>query len=146
MNKILLYFLIYLFGCLSGLFIESIYSYITMSDPFIPTIQNTFFNFFGISLLIVTLFLDWVKNKLKYPFDLKDIIVYFILIYIFLFFFECIGGILSFSIYKKQNWNYNENVNISYNFSTCYGYVSFLNTFIFTCLVIIWSIFIYDYI
>jgi hypothetical protein len=154
MNKllsyILIYCVIYFIGCLSMLVIENYYStFISKKPPLGCSLKILLINgsFGGVSLVLVTLMLSWIKKK-EYKRNIKInillIIFFIILIFLLLVVYECTAGMISFKWHNKQTWNYNHN-QFPMNKTLCNGYVSYINTFMFTILLIIWSLIIYKF-
>ena len=91
-------------------------------------INMLIFNVYGWGLMMVTLMWMSLSNKIS-------LYVFVIISIIFLMIFECIAGQISYQYWGKQTWNYQSDM--------CNGYISWLTTFYFTAVSILFVTYVY---
>lgn len=127
MNKFITILSIYIIGCLIGIIIELIYT-----KGRHRCIEN--FKFNCITAIVIGNFYGWglvFIYLLRKQLNKLNIIVQFILLFIGISIFEGIGGMISYTIYGKQNWKYTSGIPF-FN-----GYVSILTSTLFTIYLLI---------
>lgn len=134
MNIGLSYLYVIILGILFSLFSELIisrkqYVFKNSKDIGIQFLKLIFTNLYVYSLLVITFIFQiiGVSNVKQITSSFIGNVLLFLFLFILISLLECIGGKISYSYYKKQNWNYKPRM-----IPFCNGYVSVVSSLYFT--------------